>query len=156
MHTIPIDRCIFLYTFITGDPICFPSLFIQTIDEVYKNNSKKRLFFPVCLGRILEFIELEHFPSSELVHLTTVIGATFLKQRNAQKKTVEPSVVTTKRPRVESTAEDVLVDPIATVVDDDEDDADVDATATTGPSTSFPSLCSILKRVLRGSRHSIS
>ena len=75
------------------------------------------------------------------------IGATFLKQRSAQKKTVEPSVGTTKRPRVESIAEDVPVDPTAAISDDDEDDADVDAAAI-GPSTASLSLRSMLKRVL--------
>ena len=75
------------------------------------------------------------------------MGATFLKQRSAQKKTIEPSGGTTKRPRVESAAEDVPVNPnIAVSDDDEEDDADVDAAAI-GPSTASPSLCSMLERV---------
>lgn len=36
MHTIPIDRCIFLCALITDAPICFPLVFIKTIVEVYR------------------------------------------------------------------------------------------------------------------------
>ena len=31
VHTIPLDRCAFLYAFITNGSMCFPSLFIQTM-----------------------------------------------------------------------------------------------------------------------------
>nr|POE85138.1 hypothetical protein CFP56_55364 [Quercus suber] len=117
---------------LSRDVKCFPSLFH-------------------CI-RILEYIELKHFPFSELVHLTTPIGATFLKQHNAQKKIVEPSVGIAKRPRVEPTVEDVPDDPITAVYDDDdededEDDADVDVVATS-PSTASPSFHSMVERVL--------
>ena len=65
-------------------------------------------------------------------------------------------MVTTKRPRVESTAEDVPVDPTTIVADnDDEDDANGDA-ATTGPSTASPSLAPCLREFLRHSCHNIS
>ena len=84
VHTIPIDRCIFLYALIISSSICFPSLLIQTIVEVHRNKSRKqRLFFLVFIRRILDYLELEHFPSLELVHLTIPIGATFLKHRFA-------------------------------------------------------------------------
>ena len=33
IHIIPLDRCAFLYAFITDESMCFPSLFIQTIFE---------------------------------------------------------------------------------------------------------------------------
>ena len=102
MLTIPIDRCIFLYALITSDSMCFPSLFIQTIVEVHRNNAKnQRLYFPVSILRILEHLGFK-FPSSfELVHKMAPIRATFLKQHNAQKKTAEPSDGTAKRQRVE-------------------------------------------------------
>lgn len=83
VYTIPIDKCIFLYTF-TGGSICFPFLFFQTIIEVHRNNTRKQcLFFPIFLGRILEYIELKCFPSLELVHPTAPTRATFLKQHCA-------------------------------------------------------------------------
>ena len=158
LHTIPIDRCIFLYAFITGASMCFPSLFIHTIVEIHRNNTRKqRLYFPHFICRILNYLELEHFPSSELVHLTAPIRATFLKQCNAQKKPAEPSEGTTKRPRVEPSREDVSVDPIAAVADDDEeDDDDVDVAAAGGPSRSSPSPRSCLREYLRCNHHIIS
>lgn len=64
----------------------------------------------MIIGNILDFIKLERFPSLELVHLIAPIEATFLTQCNAQKKPVEPSVGTTKRPRVGPTPEDVVID----------------------------------------------
>ena len=80
VHTIPIDRCIFLYAFIIGASMCFPSLFIHTIVEIHRNNTRKqRLYFPHFIYRILNYLELEHFPYSDLVHLRAPIGATFLK-----------------------------------------------------------------------------
>ena len=155
VHTIPIDRCIFLYALIISDSICFPSLFIQTIVEVYRIKSRKqRLFFLVFIRRILDYLELEHFPCLDLVHLTTPIGATFLKHRFAQKKTFEPSASTTKRPRVESITEDVPTDPptkdvlinptTAVPKDDDKDDANLDADVV-GPSITPHSLCEMME-----------
>ena len=92
-----------------------------------------------------------------MVHLTTPIGATFLKQCNAQKKPAEPSEGTTKRPRVEPSREDVPIDPTAIVADDDEeDDADVDVATAGGPSRASPSPYPCLREYLRRSRHSIS
>ena len=34
-HTIPIERCAFLYAFVTNASICFPFLFISTLVKVY-------------------------------------------------------------------------------------------------------------------------
>ena len=76
------------------------------------------LFFPVFIYRVLNYLELENFPPLELVHITAPIGATFLKQRYAQRKLVEPSVTTSKRPHVDVVAttgdmfvEDIHIDP---------------------------------------------
>ena len=38
IHTIPIDRCFFLYALVIDSSICFPSLFIETIVEVRRSN----------------------------------------------------------------------------------------------------------------------
>ena len=54
------------------------------------------MFFPVFLHRVLLHLELEHFPPLVLLRITAPIGATFLRQRAAQKK------LGVKRPRVES------------------------------------------------------
>ena len=40
VHTIPIDRCAFLYAFVTDGSMCFPSMFIQTIVDIYRSTSK--------------------------------------------------------------------------------------------------------------------
>ena len=80
------------------------------------------------------------------------LGATFLKQRNAQKKTIEPSEGTAKGQRVEPSHEDLSIDPIAVVDDvgddDDDDDVTVAVVVAAGPSRASPSLCSMLERVL--------
>ena len=50
VHTIPIDRCAFLYALITDGSMCFPSLFIQTIVDIYRSKSKaQKLFFFLCI-----------------------------------------------------------------------------------------------------------
>ena len=80
VHTIPLDMCAFLYAFITDGSMCFPSLFIQTIVEIYRSKSKaQKLFFPVFIYRVLNFLGLEDFPALELVHIIAPIGTTFLK-----------------------------------------------------------------------------
>ena len=60
--------------------MCFLSLFIQTIVEVYQSKSMLyNLFFPIFIYRVLLFLGLERFPSLELVYITAPIGATFLR-----------------------------------------------------------------------------
>ena len=99
IHTIPVDRCFFLYTFVTNSSICFPSLFIETTVEVRRSKNKRHaLFFPVLIRRILKYLGLKNFPPQELVHIQAPIGAKFLKQRTAQKKVVNLSVGLSKRP----------------------------------------------------------
>nr|POF05039.1 hypothetical protein CFP56_23574 [Quercus suber] len=54
VHTIPIERCFFLYALVTDTSICFPSLFIQTLAEAHRSKCKKHdLFFPVFIYRSL-------------------------------------------------------------------------------------------------------
>ena len=80
IHTIPLDKCAFLYACITDGSMCFSSLFNQTIVEVYGSKSKaQKLFFLVFICRVLNFLSLEDFPALELVHIFAPIGATFLR-----------------------------------------------------------------------------
>lgn len=88
------------------------------------------LFFLVFLYRVLNYLELENFPHLELVFITAPIGATFLKQRYAQRKPVEPSVSTSKRPHVDIVVatgdmfvEEIHIDP-TTAMDLDTTDAE--------------------------------
>ena len=120
-HTIPIKRCVFLYTLITDTLISFPTLFIRSIVEVHKSSAKSHgLFFQIFIHRILLDLGLEDFPASELMHIIAPIGATFLRQRDAQLKAsfkrpyVEFSTGDASRapPSGDPTAND-FVDPIA-------------------------------------------
>ena len=59
VHTVPIDRCVFLYALVTDGSMCFPSLFIQTIVDISRSKSEgQKLFFPVYIYRILRFLGL--------------------------------------------------------------------------------------------------
>ena len=105
--------------------MCFPSLFIQTIVDISRSKSEgKKLFFLVYIYRILRFLGLSEFPLLELIHITTPIGTTFLGQRQAQMKSVEPSTGTLKRLQGEAStiapasgimlvAKETFVDPTA-------------------------------------------
>ena len=81
VHIVPINRCAFLYAFVTNGSMCFSSLFIQTIVDLSRSKSKgQKLFFPMYIYRILRFLGLSDFPPLKLVQITTPIGATFLRQ----------------------------------------------------------------------------
>ena len=87
LHTIPIERCAFLYAVVTDTPTCFPPLFIRSLVEVHRSSSKSHgLFFPVFIHRILLHLGLEEFPASDFVYIIAPIGATFLRQKVAQMK----------------------------------------------------------------------
>nr|POE92176.1 hypothetical protein CFP56_55886 [Quercus suber]POF02056.1 hypothetical protein CFP56_18180 [Quercus suber]POF14761.1 hypothetical protein CFP56_43608 [Quercus suber] len=155
IHTIPIDRCFFLYALITDSSICFPSLFIETIVEVRRSKYKRHgLFFPVLIHRVLKYLGLRNFPSQEVVHIQAPIGTNFLKQRSAQKKFAEPSVGSPKRPRVQSTTgddvpyEDMHGDPTAAVVEDGDDEVDVDTTAAAQTGPPPPSLRAMMETIM--------
>ena len=67
--------------------------------EVHKSSSTAHgLFFLVFINRILLHLGLEEFPASEPVHIIAPIGATFLRQMDAQMQ------ASSKRPRVESSS----------------------------------------------------
>ena len=95
--------------------------------------------------RILRFLGLSEFPPLELVHIIAPIGATYLRKRQAQMKSVEPSIGTSKSLRGEAstiapasnathTAEDTFVNSTA-VVDPSGGVDDVDHTV--APPLSF-------------------
>ena len=97
LHTIPIERCAFLYALVTVAPMSFPTLFIRSLVEVHRISSKSHgLFFLVFIHRTLLHLGLDEFPASEPIHIIAPIGATFLRQRAAQMR------ASSKRPRVES------------------------------------------------------
>ena len=122
LHTIPIERCAFLYAFVTDAPMSFPTLFIRSLVEVHRSSAKSYgLFFLVFIHRILLDLGLEDFLTSEPIHIIAPIGATFLRQRAAQLKAsskcsrVESSTGAAPRlPSSDPTAEE-FVDPTAAV-----------------------------------------
>ena len=84
MHTIPIERCAFLYALVTYALMSFPTLFIRSLVEVHRSSSTTHgLFFSVFIHRILLHLGLDEFPTSEPIHIIAPIGATFLRQRTA-------------------------------------------------------------------------
>ena len=83
--------------------MCFPFLFIQTIVDISRSKSKgQKRFLPMYIYGILRFLGLFEFPPLELIHITAPIGATFLRQRQTQIKSVIPSTGTSKRSRGEA------------------------------------------------------
>ena len=97
LHTIPLERCVFLYAFVSGASISFPHLFLRSLNKVHRSSAVAHaLIHPIFIHRILLFLGLDSFPSGEPVHVVAPIGATFLRQRAAHLK-VGPT-----RPRGES------------------------------------------------------
>ena len=85
LHTIPLERCAFLYALVTDAPISFPHLFLCSLNEVYRSSSTAHaLFHPVFIHRILLFLGLDDFPTFEPEHIIASIGATFLRQMTTQ------------------------------------------------------------------------
>ena len=71
-----------MYALVTDAPIIFPHLFLRSLNEVHRSSSTAHaLFHPVFIHRILLFLRLDDFPTSEPIHIVTPIGATFLRQR---------------------------------------------------------------------------
>ena len=81
----------FLYAFISGASISFPHLFLHSLNEVHKSSAVGHAFIhPIFIHRLLLFLGLADFHSSEPVHVVTPIGATFFRQRAAHLR-VDPS-----------------------------------------------------------------
>ena len=82
LHTIPLERCVFLYAFMSGVSINFPHLFLHSLNEVHRSSAiGHALIHPIFIQRILLFLDLVDFPSGEPVHVVAPLGATFLRQR---------------------------------------------------------------------------
>ena len=90
-HTIPLERCVFLYAFASRASISFPHLFLRSLNEVHRSSAVGHaLIHPIFIHRILLYLGLDGFPSGEPVHVITPIGATFLRQRAAQLRVAPP------------------------------------------------------------------
>ena len=82
----------FLYAFMSGASINFPHLFLRSLNEVHRNSAiGHALIYSIFIHRILLFLGLVDFPSSERVHVVDPLGATFLRQRAAHLR-ADPSV----------------------------------------------------------------
>ena len=80
LHTIPLERCMFLYAFMSGVSINFPHLFFRSLNEVHRSSAiRHALIYPIFIHRILLFLGLADFPASEPVHVVGPLGATFLR-----------------------------------------------------------------------------
>ena len=92
LHTIPLERCVFLYAFMSGASISFPHLFLRSLNEVHRSSAiGHALIYPIFIHRILLFLGLADFLASEPVHVVGPLGATFLQQRAAYLR-ADPSV----------------------------------------------------------------
>ena len=91
LHTIPLERCVFLYAFMSSVSINFPHLFLRSLNEVHRSSAiGHALIHHIFIHRILLFLGLADFPADELVHVVTPLVATFLRQRAAHLR-VDPS-----------------------------------------------------------------
>ena len=79
-HNIPLERCAFLYAFVSRASISFPHLFLHSLNEVHRSSAiGHALIHPIFIHRIFLLLGLDGFPSSEPVHVVALIGATFLR-----------------------------------------------------------------------------
>ena len=54
LHTIPLERCVFLYAFMLGASISFSHLFLRSLNEVYRSSViGHALIYPIFIHRIL-------------------------------------------------------------------------------------------------------
>ena len=80
LHTIPLERCVFLYAFVSGVSISFPHLFLRSLNEVHRSFAVAHaLIHPIFIHRILLFLGLDYFSTGELIHIIAPIGAAFLR-----------------------------------------------------------------------------
>ena len=80
LHTIPLERCVFLYAFMSDASISFPHLFLRSLNEVRRSSAiRHALIHPIFIHRILLFLGLADFHAGEPVHVVGPLGATFLR-----------------------------------------------------------------------------
>ena len=70
----------FLYAFMFGASISFPHLFLHSLNEVHRSSAIRHalIYILFFIHRILLFLGLADFPSSELIDVVGPLGATFL------------------------------------------------------------------------------
>ena len=91
LHTILLERCVFLYAFMSGASISFPHLFLRFLNEVHRSSAiGHALIHLIFIHKILLFLGLADFPAGEPVHVVGPLGATFLRQRATHLR-VDPS-----------------------------------------------------------------
>ena len=82
----------FLYAFMSGASINFPHLFLRSLNEIHRSSAiGHALIYSIFIHRILLFLGLVDFPTSEPVYVVGPVGATFLRQRAVHLR-VDPSV----------------------------------------------------------------
>ena len=92
LYPIHLKRYVFLYAFMSGASISFLHLFLRSLNEVHRSSAiGHALIYPIFIHRILLFLGLADFPSSEPVHVVGPLDATFLRQRAAHLR-ADPSV----------------------------------------------------------------
>ena len=75
LHIILLERCVFLYAFISGASISFPHLFLHSLNEVHRSSAVGHaLIHPIFIHRILLFLGLADFPSGEPVHVVAPLS----------------------------------------------------------------------------------
>ena len=92
LYTIPLERYVFLYAFMSDASISFPHLFLNSLNEVHRSSVVRHvLIYPIFIHRILLFLGLADFSSSEPIHVVGPLDATFLHQRATHLR-ADPSV----------------------------------------------------------------
>ena len=57
LHTILIERCVFLYAFVSGASISFPHLFLRSLNEVHRSSTVAHaLIHLIFIHKILLFL----------------------------------------------------------------------------------------------------
>ena len=80
LQTIPLEQCVFLYAFVSGASISFSHLFLRSLNKVHRNSTiAHALIHPIFIHRILLFLCLDDFATSEPVHIIAPIDAIFLR-----------------------------------------------------------------------------
>ena len=80
LHTIPLERCVFLYAFVFGASISFPHLFLCSLNEVYRSFAMAHaLIHPIFIHRILFFLDLDDFFAGKPIHVIAPIVVSFLR-----------------------------------------------------------------------------
>ena len=63
LHAIPLERCVFLYVFMSGASISFPYLFLRSLNEVHRSSAVGHaLIYPIFIHRVLLFLGLADCP----------------------------------------------------------------------------------------------